>query len=299
MSGYRFRRNNGKLSADTGPASFEQMIIDGAVDTEWGAYRNWRKLKKKDRIWVYYGHADGDIGVVGLGQVDYVKNPSKPRGRAIVGITWNIAKTNQLLRHPFPARLVRLNIPKPLAAVWEIGPTLARQLANHTGNPFDTASAETGSSYANGKTSTITYQRPKTVTVHRRHDAMLRPLMIRLQSSGWKELKVNIQNKRVDLAMGLGSQTLIVEAKTVKSNTSQEVRGAFAQLEEYAWRLRQGQSKKRRLLLWALFEKEPTTDEIHFLEDHSILVSWVTRRGKRLVHSSQSAMHPVIRNLEK
>lgn len=297
-SGYWFKRSSGKRTADTGPSSFEQMILEGAVDDDWGAYRNWKKLRKNDRVWVYYGQADGDIGVVGLGHVASVEKPLKPKDRAIVKIVWDTSKTKQLLKHPFPARFVRKYIPRPLAAMWEIGPALARRLADHTGSSAHLPSVDARTSYANGKTSTITYQRPKVVTVHRRHDALLRPLLIRLQASGWKESKVDVQTKRVDLAMRLGRQTLIVEAKTVNSDTSQEVRSAFAQLEEYAWRLQRGsRNQKRRVMLWALFEKQPTSDEIQFLEDHAILVSWATPRAGRIVHSVQTAKHPTIRRL--
>jgi len=297
-SGYTFLLQSGKSSTDTGPASFEQMIIEGAVDDDWVAYKNWKNLEKKDRVWVYYGHSDGDIGVVGLGQVKSVKKPSKQGHRAIVKIIWDAAKTKKLLKHPFPAKSVRKHIPKPQGALWRIEPALARQLANHSGNRSNPSPTSSRTPYANGKTSTITYTRPKTVKVHRRHDALLRPLIIRLQSNGWEEVKVNVQSKRVDLAMELGKQMLIVEAKTVNSSTSQEVRAAFAQLKEYAWRLHQGRNQShQKVILWALLEKEPTPDEIRFLEDHSVLISWATHQLKRIVHSQKTALNPAIRSL--
>ena len=297
-SSYWFVRRNGRRTTDTGPASFEQMITEGAVDDEWGAFRNWKNLQKRDRIWVYYGQADGDIGIVGLGYVKSVTKPSEPRGRAIVKIIWNTSKTKQLLRHPFPASKIRKHIPRPLAAMWEVDSALARQLTEHIGRRTHESRDNVRTSYATGQSSTITYRRPKVITVHRRHDALLRPLLIRLQSSGWKEIQVNVQNKRVDLAVKRRERTLIVEAKTVGSDTSQEVRAAFAQLAEYAWRLGQGQGHRGQdPLLWALFEKQPRYDEIRFLEHHSILVSWATPSGGRITHSLRTAEHPVVRNL--
>lgn len=299
-SGYWFVRRNGRRTTDTGPASFEQMIAEGAIDDEWGAYRNWKHLQKGDRVWVYYGKADRDIGIVGLGYVKSVSKPNRPRGRATVKISWDISKTKQLLKRPFPAKKIRKHIPRPQTAMWEVGSILARQLAEHVGRRTHESRDDIRTSYATGQSSSITYRRPKVVTVHRRHDALLRPLLIRLQSNGWKEIQVNVQNKRVDLAVKRRERTLIVEAKTVGSNTSQEVRAAFAQLAEYAWRIGQGRGRRGQdPLLWALFEKQPTHDEIRFLEHHSILVSWATPRSGCITHSLRTAKHPVVRNLSE
>ena len=301
-SGYYFELRNGK-TLDTGPASFEEMIIGGRADDQWGAYRNWKQAQEDDRVWVYYGHSDGDIGVVGLGLIKSVAKPSGPRGRAIVNITWDAKTTKKLLRHPFPAKKVRKYIPKPQAALWEIGSSLARQLNRHArtrpSRRMTTSESEAKDSYATGKTSTISYKRPTTrITIHRRHDALLRPLKARLQSIGGREAKVNVQPKRVDLAMKLGQISLIVEAKTVSADTAQEVRAALAQLLEYRWRIqRRKSSSKSEVVLWALFEKRPLEDEIEFLEDQSILVSWAASSKQRICHGPQTASKPIVKRL--
>ena len=301
-SGYYFELRNGK-TLDTGPASFEEMIIGGRADDQWGAYRNWKQAQEDDRVWVYYGHSDGDIGVVGLGLIKSVERPSGPRGRAIVNITWDAKTTKKLLRHPFPAKKVRKYIPKPQAALWEIGSSLARQLNRHArtrpSRRMTTSESEAKDSYATGKTSTISYKRPTTrITIHRRHDALLRPLKARLQSIGGREAKVNVQPKRVDLAMKVGRTTLVVEAKTVSSDTSLEVRAALSQLLEYRWRMqRHKSSSKSDVVLWALFERPPSEDEIEFLEDQSILVSWAASRLQRICHGPQTALKPIVKRL--
>jgi hypothetical protein len=301
-SDYCFELRNGK-TLDTGPASFEEMIIGGRADDQWGAYRNWKKAQKDDRVWVYYGHRDGDIGVVGLGRIESVEEPSKPRGRATVNITWDAKTTKKLLRHPFPAKRVRQYIPKPQTALWEIASSLARQLNRHArirpSKRVTASEPNTKASYANGKQSTISYKRPtKRITIHRRHDALLRPLKARLQSIGGRESKVKVQSKRVDLAVKLGRTTLIVEAKTISSDTSPEVRAAFAQLFEYRWRIQRGERSARSdVQLWALFEKRPTDDEIGFLEDQSILVSWAAASQRRICHGPHTAVSPIVKRL--
>jgi hypothetical protein len=301
-SGYYFELRNGK-TLDTGPASFEEMIIGGRADDQWGAYRNWKQAQKDDRVWVYYGHRDGDIGVVGLGRIESVEQPSEPRGRATVTITWDAKTTKKLLRHPFPAKRVRKYIPKPQAALWEIGSSLAQQLNRHartrSSKSVTASDSNSKASYANGKTSTISYKRPtKRITIHRRHDALLRPLRARLQSIGGRESKVNVQSKRVDLAMKLGRTTLIVEAKTVRADTAPEVRAALAQLLEYRWRMqRHKSSSKSDVVLWALFERPPSEDEIGFLEDQSILVSWAASSQQRICHGPQTVSKPIVKRL--
>lgn len=298
-SGYRFKLIDGSLTVDTGPAAFQQMIIEGGSDCDWGAYKNWRVIKPGDRIWIYYGTSDGDLGVVGLARAVSVQPPKRPKDRAIITMRWDLKRTQELSRRPFPAKKVRKSIPRAQSAVWSIGEALSGALLDHLqlkGKAAQLSSATIR--YAAGVSSTISYTRPRTVTVRRRHDAVLRPLKTRLEAEGWTESRVNIQPKQVDLAMSKGHQTLIVEAKTVNQVTSTEVRAAFAQLTEYAWRIRQRHEKKaQKLLLWSLFEKQPEEDEIRFLEDHGILVSWVSRGRRRIYHSAKTARHRVVYSL--
>lgn len=297
-SNYVFQLKN-RRTTDTGPASFEEMILAGGFDDNWGAYMNWKNMVKDDRIWIYYGTADGDLGVAGLAYVKQVSNPKEPRGSASIKLRWDHDITMKLIENPFPAANVRKHIHRPMAAVWRIKPPLAGQLAKHTMSPSQSGPLTPWKGkYATGVRSTITYTRPKEVTVKRRHDAMLNPLKIRLSSNGWIEVGVDVQSKRVDLAMKKGLTTIIVEAKTVSGATVGEVRSAFAQLMEYGWRVeRRGKSKSARATLWALFEKEPKLDEIEFLEDHDILVSWISKKNKRVIHSKKTAKHPIVKQL--
>jgi len=301
-SGYYFELRNGK-TLDTGPASFEEMIIGGRADDQWGAYRNWKQAQEDDRVWVYYGHSDGDIGVAGLGLIESVEKPAEPREAATINISWDLKTTRFLLQHPFPAKKVRKYVPRPLTSLWATGAPLAKQLNHHAktrrGTNRTSSVLDKSTSYANGKTSTISYKRPtKKITIHRRHDALLRPLRTRLQSVGGKETKVDVQSKHVDLAMKVGRTTLVVEAKTVSSDTPLEVRAALAQLLEYRWRMqRHKSSSKSDVVLWALFERPPSEDEIEFLEDQSILVSWAASRLQRICHGPQTALKPIVKRL--
>ena len=109
--------------------------------------------------------------------------------------------------------------------------------------------------------------------------------MNRLESSGWSAVKFDVGSKKVDLAMGRGGKIILVEAKTFNESSSQAVRGAYAQLAEYAWKYCEinGASPKS-ILRWALFESQPTVDEIRFLEAHDVLVSWALKAKRRLIH---------------
>jgi len=295
-SGYRFKLDDDSLTLDTGPAAFQQMILEGGADCEWGAYKNWRVIQPGDRIWIYYGTSDGDLGVVGLARALSVQAPKKPKSRAVITMRWDLKRTRELSKRPFPAEKVRKSIPRAQAAVWTIGEALSKALLNHLQLKGEAkVPSRVPPRYAAGVSSTISYTRPKTVTVRRRHDAILRPLKIRLDVEGWTESRVNVQPKQVDLAMSKGHWMLIVEAKTVNHATSTEVRAAFAQLTEYAWRIRsQSHKASHKLLLWSLFEKQPEEDEIRFLEDHGILVSWVSSGRRRIYHSPKTARHSVV-----
>jgi len=98
--------------------------------------------------------------------------------------------------------------------------------------------------------------------------------------------------------MKLGRATLIVEAKTVSADTDQEVRAALAQLFEYRWLIQRRKSSSiSDVVLRALFEKRPSEDEIEFLEDQSILVSWAASRQQRICHGPQTASKPIVKRL--
>jgi len=237
-------------------------------------------------MWVYYGTADGDLGIVGLASIIGVTPSDPPDGHAVIKLAWNKPVTLRLLANPFPALAVRKHIPRPQGPAWRIGPALSQALLNHSKKgTSSSAAAKPTVAYGAGFSSNIPYTPPKAFTVHRRHDALLRPMMNRLESSGWRAVKFDVGSKKVDLAMGRGGKIILVEAKTFNESSSQAVRGAYAQLAEYAWKYCEiNQASAKSILRWALFESPPTVDEIRFLEAHDVLVSWALKAKRRLIH---------------
>jgi hypothetical protein len=298
-SEYLFEFPDGSKTSDTSPASLQQIILKGRGNEEWGAYRNWRNVKRDDRIWVYYGKNDGDIGIVALAYAVGSRGPDDGTKRATVEMRWNRKLTRELLKCPFAALRVRRHIPHPQTSLWEVPPALKRELQAHILFRDDRqARPQKKVKYGGNRTSTITYTPPTSISVTRRHDAVLQPLQTRLLSEGWREVPVDVETKRVDLAVRKGRQTLIVEAKTISKLTAREVRAAFAQLSEYSWRFSKNLSRTApRPLLWAVFERQPKADEIAFLEHHSILVSWTSHGKKRLIHSAATALNPEVQAL--
>jgi hypothetical protein len=296
-SDYHFLRKGGRTT-DTGPASLEEMLLEGAVDDEWGAYMNWKNVKPKDRIWVYYGKADKSLGVVALAYAVSVKRPQKGKRRATVMLEWDRKKSLKLLKRPFKLSPSDGRISKPQTALWPMSDKVARQLQTYSRLSVNEMAPVVEPKYGEGSESSVTYTPPKTMTLRRRHDSLIRPLQTRLKADGWKPVRVNVKPMQVDLAMRRGNRTLIVEAKTVSGATSPQTRAAFAQLCEYNWRLsRTSSTTSTRPILWALFEKEPEADEIEFLEHHKILVSWVSRKKGRFFHGPATTKQAIIRNL--
>lgn len=273
---------------DTSPASFEQMIQLGGNDDVWGAHKNWRRMKADDRMWVYYGTADGDLGIVGLATVESVKPPGKHGHRADVLLRWDKPATHRLLSNPFPAQKVRKYVPWPAGAAYAVPAPLGKLLMRHATHPAAPQLPVNGK-YGSAVPSSVSYTPPTSVTVRLRHDALLRPFERRLISAGWKPEPFNIGAKRADLVMRRGSKLLLVEAKTIGSSTNEAVRAAFAQLAEYAWLYQKGHPKGPVAAQWALFESRPTEDEVRFLEDHGVQVTWASRSSRRLVHSAGTA----------
>ena len=298
-SKYLFEFPDGSKTPDTGPASLQQIILKGRGNEEWGAYRNWRNVKRNDRIWVYYGKNDGDIGIVALAYAVSSRKPDDGTKRAAVEMRWDRQLTQKLLKSPFAALRVRRHIPRPQTSLWEVPPALKRELQAHIlFRDERPARPQKKVKYGGNQISTITYTPPTSISVTRRHDAVLLPLQTRLLSEGWHEVAVDVATKRVDLAVRKGRQTLIVEAKTIPKLTAREVRAAFAQLSEYSWRFSKTlKATAPRPMLWAVFEKQPKADEIAFLEHHSILVSWTSHGKKRLIHSAATAMNREVQSL--
>jgi hypothetical protein len=276
-------------TVDTSPTSFEEMIHDGAGDDEWGVFKNWKSAAPGDRVWIYYGTADGDLGVVGLATIRRVVPPSEPGAPGMVHLRWQPKVTKRLLRYPYPAAMVREHLHHPRGAMWRIPEPLAQQLVRHSKGAQSGPPAPTSQpSYGQGRTAVISYRPPKVVKARLRHDALLRPLMVRLGASGWKSIHFDVGSKHVDLAMARRKQIVLVEAKTVGSSTLLACRQAFAQLCEYEWRYRKSTGSDSKIHCWAVFEREPSLDEVEFLEDHGILVSWADKHARRFAHGART-----------
>lgn len=282
---------DGGVTDDTGPSSFEQMVQLGAIDDRWGAYKNWRKMQPGDRMWVYYGTADGDLGVVGLAAITAVNPPDEPGGRAEVVLAWDRPATMRLLANPLPAPEVRAYIPHPQGAAWAIPDPLAKRLLRRSQTAPERPKPPANGKYGAAVASNVSYTPPKSVNVHRRHDALLRPFERRLISAGWTTAPFDIGTKKVDLAMRRKNELVVVEAKTISKSTNDAVRAAFAQLAEYAWLHQQAHRKAPAALKWALFESEPAEQEVRFLEDHDIIVTWASKSKRRFFHGPKSATH--------
>jgi hypothetical protein len=298
-SGYFFKLKFGN-SVDTGPASLEQMILDGVADDTWIAHKNWKNINDGDRIWIYYGKIDGDLGIVALAYAENIEKPNRPNGTARIKLAFDLTESKKLLKMPFSALMVRRFITRPQGALYKVEKVLANKLSRHLdlkfNKPQKTKFATRG--YALGVSSTISYTYPlRKVTVRRRHDEIIRPLKTRLESEGWQAVQVDVKPMRVDLAMKRKNYTIIVEAKTISGSSSGEVRAAFAQLKEYGWRVERSKRNATNLILWALFEKEPKSGEIEFLEDQDIYVSWISQGKKRLIHGDHTSRKELIRSL--
>jgi hypothetical protein len=179
-------------------------------------------------------------------------------------------------------------VPWPFYSVVHVPVALAKELAGHVGvipssNPKDPV-------YGGGYVGTIIYKLPKHRTVRLRHDAIVRPLMIRLKSVGWKAVEFDLGRgaKKVDLAVARKKQVILIEVKTSTGPSIGSVRDAFAQLHEYRWLNSRTTQPHEKLQLWAVFESEPKPEEVQFLEDHNIIVTWVIRRLGRFAHGQRS-----------
>lgn len=295
-SGYYFLIPQGGKTPDTGPAAFEEMILAGGSKHEWGASKNWRNVGAGDRVWIYYGTADGDLGIVGLAHVERVQAPSSTGGRASLFLNFDFDQSRKLLRRPFSAIKVRKYVPRPIATVWSIPSTLARELVQHV---EESGTLRTAMPKRRPSASTIVYQSPaRNVTVRRRHDSLMYPLETRLSGVGWNKIDFDVQPKQVDLAMKRKDEIILVEAKTINGSSLQEARQAFAQLAEYTWRFKKKNPRRKELLIpWSLFESEPHAEDIAFLEDHGILVAWASKKAKRLYFGPQTSTRTIVQEL--
>jgi hypothetical protein len=298
ISAFRFELDSGERTADTGPASLERLVHeDGREIANWRLTVNYHQVKRGDVVWVYYGVADGNRGIVAEARVEWVNPPSSTTSRVgSVGLRWRLKETARLSQRPFPATEVRKHVKWPAAAVVAVPPALRQAVLRHLGSKGVVSTKSPPS----GRTPpvverTISYTPPKRVTARLRHDAVIEPLRTRLEARGWARVDFDVRPKRVDLAMKKGRQVVLVEAKTLgaRSSTTGEARAAFAQLADYSWRYWR-EHRNAVTARWALFERKPNDDDVEFLEHHGILVTWASTQRRVLIHGPRTKSHPIV-----
>mgnify|MGYP004141103793 CR=1 FL=1 len=120
-SGCIFVDAEGIELSDTSFGSFKTMMQSSVSDDWWYLSTNFRNVRIDDRVWIYYGTADRDIGITGLATIrdfrDFRELDNDIRWPDIY-LRWNRRATNRLIANPVPAKEVRKFIPWPAAAVW-------------------------------------------------------------------------------------------------------------------------------------------------------------------------------------
>ena len=127
-SGRYFVDRTGTELPDTSFASFQAMMRRPAPDEHFYLATNFKQVQVGDRVWMYYGVADGDLGVVGLGVVKALE--PYPDGTPGIRFTWDKGRTRALMKAPLPAAEVRRYLPRPRAAVQQLDrfPDLVKKL---------------------------------------------------------------------------------------------------------------------------------------------------------------------------
>lgn len=133
-SGRWFEDATGYRYPDTSFSSFKTMMLRPGTDDWWYLATNFRKVQIGDRIWCYYGSADGNLGVVGVAITRALAH-DEAAGTHDVHLDWKITATRRLLKAPVSAVEVRKYIPRPRAAVQALDPhpKLVRQLLKASG----------------------------------------------------------------------------------------------------------------------------------------------------------------------
>ena len=116
-SKYWFIDSSGKKLSDTSFDSFKQMMQKPCTDNWWVCSTNFRQVSEGDRVWCYYGTADGDLGIVALATIHEIHHDEKKKHHEI-NLRWNRRATGRLMATPVPATVVRKFVLRPRASVW-------------------------------------------------------------------------------------------------------------------------------------------------------------------------------------
>ena len=127
-----FNDDQGNYLSDTSYESFKRMMRTPPTDDCWYLSTNYRNVQPGDRLWCYFGKADGDHGIVGLAVIEEVLH-DESKGTHDVILSWRKRETRNLLRNPVGADRVRAFIPYPRAPVWSLDghPKLVKELLSH------------------------------------------------------------------------------------------------------------------------------------------------------------------------
>ncbi len=115
-SKYGFIDSSGKKLSDTSFDSFKKMMQKPCTDNWWVCSTNFRQVSEGDRVWCYYGTADGDLGIVALATIHEIHHGEEKADHQI-NLRWNRRATGRLMATPVPATVVRKFIPWPAASV--------------------------------------------------------------------------------------------------------------------------------------------------------------------------------------
>lgn len=128
---YHFVFRDESTTHDTSPASLARIVKDGPGQEKWVVHLNRvsGKVQRGDRVWFYYGHADGDLGVVAVATVTDL-DPNEG-----LSFTWKKAATKQLAANPVSASVVRQFVQRPQTALWPLDkhPRLVNRLVKAAG----------------------------------------------------------------------------------------------------------------------------------------------------------------------
>ena len=109
----------GNQISDTGIECFRKKLRLGSTDVNWVLRTNYLKVRKGDRVWIYYGTADSDIGIVSLATIRDIDH-DEDSGEHGVHLRWNRRATRRLIATPVPAKEVRKFIQRPRRPVWNL-----------------------------------------------------------------------------------------------------------------------------------------------------------------------------------
>ena len=133
-SGRIFEDDEGNKLGDTSFGSFKKMMRSSVSDDWWYLSTNFLNVRIGDRVWIYYGTADRDVGITGLATIRDFRELDENRWPDI-HLRWNRRATNRLIANPVPAKEVRKFIGRPRAPVWNLDrhPELVDRLVKASG----------------------------------------------------------------------------------------------------------------------------------------------------------------------